>query len=55
MTWESDEYVCKLSPQLRKIALDELRESDNIRNQSIVQFRDFIDKHPYIKKCRKGL
>lgn len=54
MNWESDEYVNKLTPQLQKIALDELRENNNIRSQSIVQFREFIVKHPYIKKCRTG-
>lgn len=55
VNWESDEYVSKLTPQLEKIALDELRENDNIRSQSIVQFREFIAKHPYIKKCRTGI
>lgn len=47
-----DPYVCNLSPKFKKIALDELREDDNIRGQALTQFREWIAKHPHIKKCR---
>lgn len=48
------EYVCQLPEQARKLALDELREDDSSREQSLVQFREWINKHPNIKKCRTG-
>jgi len=47
-----DEYVCNLPANVMKIALDELREDQNIRDQSLAQFREWIQKHPNIKKCR---
>uniref|UniRef100_A0A182PXA7 CRAL/TRIO N-terminal domain-containing protein n=1 Tax=Anopheles epiroticus TaxID=199890 RepID=A0A182PXA7_9DIPT len=36
----------------RKIAKEELREDDEIREQSLTQMREWIAKHPYIRKCR---
>ncbi|KAH0535829.1 clavesin-2-like [Cotesia glomerata] len=45
-------YKCSLSKETQKIALEELREDENIRNQSLEQFRDWILKHPFIKRCR---
>ena len=47
-----DPYVCSLSSKFKKVALDELREDDNIRGQALAQFREWIAKHPHIKKCR---
>lgn len=47
-----DPYVCNLSPKFKKIALDDLREDENIRSQALAQFREWIAKHPHIKKCR---
>ncbi|CAH0550192.1 unnamed protein product [Brassicogethes aeneus] len=47
-----EDYVCQLNATERKRALDELREDDNIREQSLEQMRDWITKHPNIKKCR---
>ncbi|XP_037037494.1 clavesin-1 [Bradysia coprophila] len=47
-----DPYVCNLSSKFKKIALEELREDDNIRGQALAQFREWIAKHPTIKKCR---
>ncbi|XP_019865108.1 retinaldehyde-binding protein 1 isoform X2 [Aethina tumida] len=47
-----EEYICKLNDTDKKRALDELREDDNIREQSLAQMRDWINKHPNIKKCR---
>lgn len=49
-----EEYICKLNDTDKKRALDELREDDNIREQSLAQMRDWINKHPNIKKCRTG-
>lgn len=50
----TQEYVCQLPDNVKKIALEELREDDNIREQSLQQMREWIDKHPNIKKCRTG-
>ena len=36
------------------IAKKEVREDDNRREQALVQFREWIDKHPAIKRCRTG-
>lgn len=47
-----DPYVCKLSSEFKKIAKEELHEDDNIRKQALAQFREWIAKHPHIKKCR---
>lgn len=47
-----DPYVCKLNPELREIAKEELHEDDNIRKQALAQFREWIAKHPNITKCR---
>lgn len=49
---EYDPYVCNLAPYYKKIAQDELHEDDNIRTQALSQFREWIAKHPHIKKCR---
>ncbi|XP_044742995.1 clavesin-1 [Chrysoperla carnea] len=48
----NDEYKCTLSPELQKLAQEELREDENTRTQAIQQVRDWINKHPNIKKCR---
>ncbi|XP_055681843.1 clavesin-1-like [Lutzomyia longipalpis] len=47
----SSSYECKLSEELQKKALENLREDENLRNQSLDQFREWIEKHPRIKKC----
>lgn len=49
-----EEYVCNLSEVEKKRAFEELREDDNIREQSLAQLREWINKHPNIKKCRTG-
>ena len=36
------------------VAKKEVREDDNRKEQALVQFREWIDKHPAITKCRKG-
>lgn len=48
------EYVCQLPESDKKKALEELREDCNIREQSLNQIREWIEKHPNIKKCRTG-
>jgi hypothetical protein len=35
-------------------ARKELGEDENIKNQSLKQFREWIEKQAFIKKCRKG-
>lgn len=47
-------YECHLPENVKKIALEELREDDNIREQSLEQMREWIAKHPNIKRCRTG-
>uniref|UniRef100_A0A182PJU6 CRAL-TRIO domain-containing protein n=2 Tax=Anopheles epiroticus TaxID=199890 RepID=A0A182PJU6_9DIPT len=47
-----DQYEFTLSDLYRKIAKEELREDDEIREQSLTQMREWIAKHPYIRKCR---
>ncbi|KAI8117007.1 clavesin-1 [Lucilia cuprina] len=47
-----DPYVCSLSTELKKVAKEELHEDENIRKQALAQFREWIAKHPHIKKCR---
>lgn len=48
----NNEYVCNLPEDVKKTALEELREDENIREQSLQQIREWISKHPNIKKCR---
>ncbi|XP_059618251.1 clavesin-2-like [Phlebotomus argentipes] len=42
----------KLSDELKKKAWENLREDENLRCQALEQFREWITKHPKIKKCR---
>ncbi|KAH0535828.1 clavesin-2-like [Cotesia glomerata] len=46
------DYKCTLSKETQAIALEELREDENMRNQALEQFRAWILKHPSIKHCR---
>ncbi|XP_034947099.1 clavesin-2 [Chelonus insularis] len=46
------DYKCDLSEDVQAIALAELREDENIREQALEQFRSWILKHPSIKRCR---
>lgn len=41
-----------LSDEFKKIAERDLREDDTIRQQTLVQLVDWIEKHPFIKSCR---
>lgn len=47
-----DEYTFGLSNHYKKLALEELRESEGIRDQSLQAFRAFIAKSPNIISCR---
>ncbi|XP_014206720.1 clavesin-1-like [Copidosoma floridanum] len=47
-----DEYKCSLSSQARAVAKLELREDERTREQSLERFREWIAKHPSIKRCR---
>ncbi|XP_015116114.1 clavesin-2 [Diachasma alloeum] len=46
------DYQCGLSEEDQTVAKDELREDDAIRDQLLEQFRQWILKHPTIKRCR---
>lgn len=49
---QEDEYKCTLDADTLEAARLELREDDGIREQTLEQFRHWIQKHPTIKKCR---
>lgn len=51
---EYDSYQCTLSAKFKDIAKEELREDESVRLQALSQFREWIAKHPHIKKCRTG-
>ncbi|XP_053952859.1 clavesin-1 [Anastrepha ludens] len=51
-TKDFDSYVCSLSSEMKILAKEELHEDDNVRQQALNQFREWISKHPSIKKCR---
>ncbi|XP_019543281.3 alpha-tocopherol transfer protein [Aedes albopictus] len=47
-----DDRVAELSGFYQNIASEQLREDDAMRKQGLEQLRDWIAKHPHIKKCR---
>ncbi|XP_058831804.1 clavesin-1-like [Topomyia yanbarensis] len=47
-----DDYTFSLPDKYKLVAQDELREEDDIRENALKQFREWIAKHPLIKKCR---
>ncbi|XP_058805818.1 clavesin-2 isoform X2 [Phymastichus coffea] len=49
---QTEVYKCNLSSQAQAIAKSELREDEKTREHCLAQFRDWISKHPSIKKCR---
>lgn len=51
---EYDSYQCSLTGTFKDIAKEELREDESVRSQALAQFREWIAKHPHIKKCRTG-
>lgn len=50
-----EEYECSLRPELQLIAQKELREDEATRTQALSQIRNWIDMHPDIQYCRKGI
>ncbi|XP_062553468.1 alpha-tocopherol transfer protein-like [Armigeres subalbatus] len=46
------EYRCSLSEEYLQMAKEQLREDDTLREQALEAMRNWIAKHPYIKKCR---
>jgi hypothetical protein len=48
----SDNYVSNLSEALKQKAKDELRETDQLREEYLIKFKDWIAKNPRIKNCR---
>ena len=49
-----DVYLFNLSDRFKKIAKKELREDKSIRDHSLHRMREWIAKHPHIKRCRTG-
>lgn len=51
-TQQNLDYKCGLSVDLQVVARAELREDINTREQALEKFREWIAKHPSIKRCR---
>ncbi|KAL0277425.1 UNVERIFIED_CONTAM: hypothetical protein PYX00_004714 [Menopon gallinae] len=49
---DDEDIDFKGSDELKKVAEEELRETDSLRATSLQQLREAIRKHPDIKKCR---
>lgn len=49
------EVKSALSEKVLERAKTELREECSRKSQSLAQFREWLSKHPFIKKCRQGL
>jgi hypothetical protein len=49
---QRDVYKCSLSSEAQTIAKTELREDEQTREHALEQFREWIEKHPSITKCR---
>ncbi|XP_077283071.1 clavesin-1-like [Arctopsyche grandis] len=45
-------FKYNVTPDAKEVALIELREGDLLREQCLDQMRDWISKHPAIKRCR---
>lgn len=50
---ENFPYDFTLEPLYRDFAQKHLHESENIRSQALTQLREWIDKDPAIKRCRR--
>lgn len=44
----------KMDQKYIDIARNELREDDLRKSQSLVQFRDWLSKHPFLSEVRQG-
>lgn len=47
-----DEYVCTLSDELRNLAKEELRETDEVRENALRAIREWATKNPRIVSLR---
>lgn len=47
-----DDYVCTLTPEVRKLATRDLGEDDNARTTGLQQMREYIRRNQAITKCR---
>ncbi|XP_029709538.1 clavesin-2 [Aedes albopictus] len=47
-----DDHLDEMDPQLQQHALTHLREDSQLRQQMLFQLRDWIAKHPHIRKVR---
>lgn len=47
-----EEYIFNVSDKYKEIAKNDLREDENVRNNALKQMREWIAKHPNIKRCR---
>lgn len=47
-----DDYVFNVGDTYKEIAKNDLHEDEKVRNQSLAQMRDWIAKHPHIRRCR---
>lgn len=43
-----------MDPKFVEIAERELRETESRKTQALQQVNDWLDKHPFIKDCRRG-
>lgn len=43
-----------LNTKYQEIAKNELREDETRRIQALKQFEDALDKHAFIRNCRRG-
>lgn len=46
--------IDEMDPKFIEIAKDELREDDLRKQQALAQFNEFLDKHPFLVKVRRG-
>ncbi|XP_063237884.1 uncharacterized protein LOC134539629 [Bacillus rossius redtenbacheri] len=49
---EDDGYRCGLDEETRRVASSELREDEAARAAAVQQLRDWVLRHPAIRKCR---
>jgi hypothetical protein len=47
-----DNYICELSQDTQKLAENELRETEEIRNHALKALREWAEKNPRIFKVR---
>lgn len=53
-SYKKQDYVCTLPEKYLEIAQKELGETEERRNEALDQIREWVMKHPHIKRCRLG-